>query len=187
MEGTIKSLHSYLRYLRTMEKKLRTHKITRHKGYVLGMLMAVALLSAAPGARHTQAAQTPGCSGTPTPAQTEGPYYKAGSPQRTSLLESNMGGTKIVITGVVYDRNCRAVANAWLDFWQADANGAYDNSGYRMRGHQFTDSTGRYRLETVIPGEYPGRTPHIHVKFRAPNGPVTTSQLYFPGEAGNAS
>ena len=163
---------------------MRTHRIA---GYAISMLTALALLVIAPGSRPAQAAQTPGCSGSLTPAQTEGPYYKAGSPQRSSLLEPNMGGTRIVISGVVFDKNCRAIANAWLDFWQADANGAYDNSGYRLRGHQFTDSSGRYRLETVVPGEYPGRTPHIHLKVSAPNGPTITSQLYFPGAAGNNS
>ena len=63
---------------------------------------------------------------------------------------------------------------------------AYDNAGYNFRGHQATDATGRYQLETVIPGLYPGRTRHIHVKVQAPNGPILTTQLYFPDEAANA-
>jgi protocatechuate 3,4-dioxygenase beta subunit len=42
-------------------------------------------------------------------------------------------------------------------------------------------------LKTAIPGLYPGRTRHIHVKAQAPNGPVLTTQLYFPDEARNAS
>jgi protocatechuate 3,4-dioxygenase beta subunit len=54
-----------------------------------------------------------------------------------------------------------------------------------MRGHQMTDAKGLYRLETVVPGEYPGRTPHIHVKVGIPGGEVITSQLYFPGVSGN--
>jgi hypothetical protein len=87
----------------------------------------------------------------------------------------------------VFDKNCQPIANAWLDFWQTDGNGAYDNSGYNMRGHQFTDASGRYRLETVVPGEYPGRTVHIHVKVKAPDGPTLTSQLFFPGVARNNS
>jgi protocatechuate 3,4-dioxygenase beta subunit len=70
--------------------------------------------------------------------------------------------------------------------WQADASGAYDNSGYRLRGHLFTDAQGRYRFETVVPGLYPGRTRHLHVKVQAPNGPILTTQLYFPGEPQNA-
>src|SRR3989442_10344733 len=135
-------------------------------------------------------AQTPSAScvaGRVTPPVTEGPFYKTGSPQRTSLLEPGMAGTKLTITGQVFTRGCRPVAGAWLDFWQADAQGKYDNAGYRLRGHQVTDGAGRYTLLTVMPGEYPGRTPHIHVKVRAPNGPVLTTQLYFPGAAGNQS
>ena len=74
---------------------------------------------------------------------------------------------------------------ALLDFWQADDAGAYDNAGYRLRGHQFADDQGRYSLETIVPGLYPGRTRHIHVKVQAPNQPMLTTQLYFPGEPSN--
>jgi protocatechuate 3,4-dioxygenase beta subunit len=58
--------------------------------------------------------------------------------------------------------------------------------GYRLRGHQFTNEEGRYTLETILPGVYPGRTRHIHVKVQAPNQPVLTTQMYFPNEPGNA-
>ena len=121
-----------------------------------------------------------------TPSQTEGPFYKANTPQRTSLIEQGMGGTKLIVTGYVLSPDCRPVPGAWLDFWQADDRGEYDNTGFRMRGHQFTDNAGVYYLETVMPGLYTGRTRHIHVKVRAPNGPTLTTQLYVPGEAQNA-
>ena len=67
----------------------------------------------------------------------------------------------------------------------ANAKGEYDNTGYTLRGHLYTDASGRYQLETIVPGLYPGRTEHIHVKVQAPNGPVLTTQLFFPGVAGN--
>ena len=118
---------------------------------------------------------------------TEGPYFTANSPERASLLEAGMPGTKLVVTGYVYDTNCQPVANALLDFWQANANGEYDNSGYTLRGHQFTDANGRYELTTVVPGLYPGRTEHIHFKMQAPNGKLITSQLFFPGVQQNDS
>jgi protocatechuate 3,4-dioxygenase beta subunit len=120
-----------------------------------------------------------------TVALTEGPYFKAGSPERTSLLESNTEGTKLVLSGYVLATDCSPVAHALLDFWQADAKGQYDNSGYTLRGHQFTDATGHYQLTTIIPGLYPGRTEHIHVKVQAPGGPVLTTQLFFPGVTEN--
>lgn len=123
----------------------------------------------------------------PTLAQTEGPYYTPNTPERASLLEAGMAGTKLVLTGTVFTTGCAPVGRALLDFWQADDAGQYDNVGFRLRGHQFTDGQGRFRLETVVPGLYPGRTRHIHVKVQAPNRAVLTTQLYFPGEARNAS
>jgi protocatechuate 3,4-dioxygenase beta subunit len=120
-----------------------------------------------------------------TPASTEGPYFTAGSPERASLVETGMPGTVLVLSGYVLTIDCQPVANAKLDFWQADANDAYDNQGYSLRGHQFTDENGFYQLTTVIPGEYPGRTEHIHFKVQAPGGAKLTSQLYFPGVIAN--
>jgi protocatechuate 3,4-dioxygenase beta subunit len=83
--------------------------------------------------------------------------------------------------------DCKPLARALLDFWQADANGQYDNSGFKLRGHQYTDASGGFSLQTVVPGLYPGRTRHIHVKVQAPNGRLLTTQLFFPGESRNAS
>ena len=131
------------------------------------------------------AASTGACPTQLTPAQTEGPYFKPGSPARTSLIESGMAGTRLVLSGRVLTPACAPVAGATLDFWQADAAGSYDNSGYRLRGHQLTDAVGRYSLETILPGEYPGRTEHIHVKLGAPGKAVLTTQLYFPDVARN--
>jgi protocatechuate 3,4-dioxygenase beta subunit len=123
----------------------------------------------------------------PTITETEGPYFKPKSPERASLIESGMAGTPLVVRGVVMTRSCKPVAGALLDFWQADDAGSYDNVGFRLRGHQFTDAQGVYRLETIVPGLYPGRTRHIHVKVQAPSKPILTTQLYFPGERRNAA
>ncbi len=123
----------------------------------------------------------------PTVSNAEGPYYKSGAPERTVLVESGMPGTRLLLTGQVLTTDCRPVAGAQLDFWQADDRGEYDNVGYILRGRQVADEMGRYRLETILPGRYPGRPPHIHVKVNAPGGPVSTTQIYFEGEPGNES
>jgi protocatechuate 3,4-dioxygenase beta subunit len=134
-------------------------------------------------------APTPACGpdARRTPAQTAGPYFLPRSPLRASLVEPGLPGTRIVVEGSVLGTDCRPLRGALLDFWQADADGEYDNAGYRLRGHQFTDDAGRYRLETIVPGQYGGRTRHIHVRVEAPGRPSLTTQLYFPGEAANAS
>ncbi len=91
-----------------------------------------------------------------------------------------------MVSGTVRGTDCRPIPKVLLDFWQADDGGGYDNAGYRLRGHQFSGDGGQYRLETVLPGLYPGRTRHIHVKAQAPHQPILTTQLYFPGEQDNA-
>jgi protocatechuate 3,4-dioxygenase beta subunit len=130
---------------------------------------------------------TPACAESDdiTPPQTAGPFYKPRSPERKSLLEPGIQGTRIVLEGNVRSTKCKPIQRALIDFWQADGNGAYDNTGFRLRGHQFADSAGKYRLETVVPGVYPGRTRHFHVRVQAPNRPALTTQLYFPGEPEN--
>ncbi|WP_214411205.1 dioxygenase family protein [Sphaerisporangium fuscum] len=119
-----------------------------------------------------------------TREQTEGPYFKPNSPLRSTLPGS---GTPLTVSGYVFGVNCQPLANVLLDFWQADNNGAYDNVGFNFRGHQFTDAQGAYKLTTIVPGLYPGRTRHIHVKAQAPNKPILTTQLYFPGEPRNST
>jgi protocatechuate 3,4-dioxygenase beta subunit len=158
----------------------------------IALALPAALGTTVFGSRDAAAAPlipTPACGDDddddPTPRQTEGPYFTPNSPKRASLLESGMAGTRLIVAGMVLTRSCRPVANALVDFWQCDDAGDYDNSGYRLRGHQFSDAKGVYRFETIVPGLYPGRTRHIHVKVQAPGQRVLTTQLYFPHERRN--
>jgi protocatechuate 3,4-dioxygenase beta subunit len=118
--------------------------------------------------------------------QTEGPFFKPSSPERAELIEPGMAGQPIELVGFVLTRNCKPVANALVDLWQADDKGDYDNSGFRLRGHQRADGEGRYRFRTIVPGAYEGRTRHLHIKVAPPAGRLLTTQLYFPGEPKNA-
>ncbi|NUR28967.1 MAG: hypothetical protein HOV83_24515, partial [Catenulispora sp.] len=74
-------------------------------------------------------ALTPAChdGDEPTIEQTEGPYFEPGSPQ-TTVLTGPGGGTPLTVSGVVYGLACQPIANALLDFWQADNAGVYDNT-----------------------------------------------------------
>ena len=137
--------------------------------------------------RKNSLSPTPACDDgdEPTLAQTEGPYFTPNSPLRTNFREAGMAGTAIVLTGQVLTRSCRPVADVLVELWHADDAGRYDNEGFRLRGHQMTAQDGIYRFETIVPGIYTGRTRHFHVKYQAPNQPVLTTQLYFPGEPGN--
>lgn len=127
---------------------------------------------------------TPSCGDEPAPtiSQTEGPFFSPGSPERHDLVESATDGKRLTLAGLVTDRDCRPIPGALLEIWHADEHGAYDNSGYRYRGHQFTDGSGRWWFATVVPAAYPGRTRHYHFKVQRPGSSVLTTQLYFPGE-----
>ena len=140
----------------------------------------VAGTSAAPAA--TVACTAPA---TPTIAQTEGPYYKPGAPQNADLAAGGMAGTRLTLTGLVVDASCTGIAGAKVETWQADSAGSYDNSGTTLRGWVLTDADGRFTIHTIVPGEYPGRTEHIHVKVTPPGGATLTTQVYFPGSAAN--
>lgn len=134
-----------------------------------------------------QLVPTPACGEAgPTPAQTEGPFFTPGTPlKRDFTADAAGGGTRIAIAGYVLTRDCEPVPGALVELWHADDDGEYDNDGFRLRGHQFADAQGRWWFETIVPGLYPGRTRHFHVKVQRSGGPVLTTQLYFPGEAAN--
>ncbi|WP_242889631.1 dioxygenase family protein [Actinomadura litoris] len=162
----------------------------------VGALAVPAALSAAgpasarvrPEAGQRLLTPTPKCTdgdSTATPSQMEGPYFKPNSPERADLTTPGMPGTKLTVSGIVYSQSCKPINRALLDFWQADNYGNYDNSGFTLRGHQYTDAQGRFTLTTIVPGLYPGRTRHIHVKLQAPGRSILTTQTYFPNEPRN--
>jgi protocatechuate 3,4-dioxygenase beta subunit len=130
---------------------------------------------------------TPSChdGDEPTLPEIEGPFFKPRSPKRSDLREG-VNGRPIELSGFVLTRSCRPVAGVLMDLWQADDNGDYDNKGFNLRGHIFTDAAGRYAFQTIVPGLYPGRTRHFHLKVQMPRKPVLTTQFYFPDEPYNA-
>jgi len=134
--------------------------------------------------RGQEIAPTPECrdNDPPTLPEIEGPFFKPRSPERADLTAPPGRGRLTELSGYVLTRGCRPVSRALLELWHADDAGEYDNRGFRYRGHIFTDAQGRYRFRTIMPGLYPGRTRHYHLKVQAPTRPILTTQLYFPNE-----
>ena len=122
----------------------------------------------------------------PTLAKQQGPFYSPKTPQRSVLVAANTPGTRLKLSGRVLTPDCQPVPGAALDFWQADAEGNYDNTGFHLRGHQQSERDGAYALETVKPAPYWAfpihRTPHLHVKVHGKGMKRLTTQLYFPDE-----
>ncbi|MEJ7762783.1 MAG: hypothetical protein WKF80_08310, partial [Thermomicrobiales bacterium] len=126
-----------------MDQLVRT-RLTRRQVQRLAMVLpaplALAVLSGRSAgivAARTDDDATPGASpapdGTPTLAptpdclddddlaetqeQTEGPYFTPDSPERTSLIEDDMAGTHLLLSGYVYASGCEPVPDALIEFW----------------------------------------------------------------------
>jgi protocatechuate 3,4-dioxygenase beta subunit len=162
--------------------------VSRRRVLAGGIATATGLvLSAHEAFAQQDRAPTPGCQDgdEPTIPETAGPYFKPQSPLRSDLREPGIVGRRVELSGQVLTRACRPLAGALVDLWHANDHGEYDNKGFRLRGHLFTDSEGRYAFHTILPGLYPGRTRHYHVKVQAPAAALLTTQFYFPNEERN--
>jgi protocatechuate 3,4-dioxygenase beta subunit len=112
----------------------------------------------------------------PTRPDALGPFYVASAPERSKT------GQGLVVSGRVRSASgCVPLAGARLEWWSANRDGEYDEA---HRATQITDRDGRYRYETDVPGRYPGRPPHLHLKITAPGHRTLVTQLYpKPGES----
>jgi catechol 1,2-dioxygenase len=155
------------------------------------VLLAAAALVPAPG--------TASGACTPTPPNAQGPFYLPDAPFVERLDRPDDTGPRVELAGrVLVLPDCRPVAGAVLDIWQASAGGVYYNlekrtrpADYRLRGRVRTGPDGSFHIVTVRPGPYgpdPGspRPSHIHVTVSAPGLIPLTTQVYFPGDPNNA-
>src|SRR5262249_24606367 len=150
------------------------------RGFLLstGILAAGWELSRADAVLSRELAPTPFChdSDEPTVRQTEGPFFKPKSPERSDLREPGTKGSRFELSGFVLTRSCRPLREAVVDLWHADETGAYDNMGFRYRGHVITGPDGAFVFHTIMPAPYSGRTRHYHVKVQAPGSRLLTTQ-----------
>ncbi len=134
----------------------------------------------------------------PTPAQTEGPFYPVELPPDTDwdLLrlagsDHQALGTVTYVSGRILDRSGRPVPGTRVEIWQCDAKGRYRHpgdargprdDGFQGFGRVVTGADGGYRFRTIRPVPYPGRTPHIHFAVLPPQAPRLVTQMYVAGE-----
>ena len=131
-----------------------------------------------------------------TPSQTVGPFFHLGM----SWLCGDVAGPKALgarfaIEGVVLDGAGTPVADALIEVWQANAQGAYgstadlDFSGF---GRVATDETGRFRFVTMKPGRVLGpdgvmQAPHLTVAlFMRGLLRHLMTRIYFSDDPANA-
>ena len=137
-----------------------------------------------------------------TPTVALGPFYPDTKPDDTDAdltvvtgRSKRATGTPLYVSGRVLDIRGSPLAAAEIEIWQANAFGRYhhprdgDSSGaldpdFQGYGRLVTDSEGRYRIKTIKPPPYSGRTPHIHFNVASGRTRLTT-QMFFEGDKGN--
>jgi protocatechuate 3,4-dioxygenase beta subunit len=143
-----------------------------------------------------------------TPEQTEGPFYpikdqkdKDNDLTKVKGRKNQALGEVIIIKGKVLDEDCRPVANALVEIWQACATGRYNHPGdpntakldpdFQYWGRAITNEKGEYSFKTIKPGHYQAtstwmRPAHIHLKVHRRGFEELTSQVYFEGDKYNS-
>lgn len=127
-----------------------------------------------------------------TPEVTPGPYYVPNHLTRRNITDGQRGLALALRLTVEDHLSCLPISGADVELWHANAHGVY--SGFAgappasrfLRGHQRTDSAGLAMFDTIYPGWYSGRTPHIHLKVHVGGSVVHTGQLFFADALSNA-
>jgi len=134
-----------------------------------------------------------------TPSQTVGPYFALGltteqygypftSIAGPDLTTPDTEGTRITLTGQVFDGDGEPVSDAIIELWQADAAGRYpgegSNVGFTGFGRSGTgfDEALQFSFRTIKPGvSSTGDAPHINVvvMMRGALNHLFT-RIYFP-------
>jgi Dioxygenase len=140
-----------------------------------GALSSVALYACGadedprPGSAAEEVSALPDC--LLTPEQEEGPFYIDLGQVRRDIVEDRPGVPLALALTVVDAGTCEPIRDAAVDIWHCDALGVYSgepSEGSKgqtyLRGIQLTDGKGLAEFATIYPGQYPGRTTHIHVK-----------------------
>lgn len=131
-----------------------------------------------------------------TPSQTEGPFYPFDPiEERNDLLVPGHLGSRLELSGTVFDTFANPVPNAKVEIWQCDAQGIYlhprqrgDESfdpKFKGFGSVSTNDDGQYQFTTIVPVPYAWRPPHIHTKIFLEGTEKLTSQIYLADERGN--
>lgn len=137
-----------------------------------------------------------------TPPNALGPFYPAQKPDDSDAdltiiagHTQRASGTPLYTSGRVLDLQGRPLPDTSIEIWQANAFGRYHHPGdsdasgpldphFQAYGRLVTDAEGRYRIKTIKPPAYAGRTPHLHFNVASGRTRLTT-QMFFEGDAGN--
>ena len=95
-----------------------------------------------------------------TPNTLAGPFYRSDVPETPngSDLSRDGKGEPMTVTGRIRSTQGEAVGGAWVEVWQANAEGLYENQDpdrqpeFNLRGRIRADGQGGFSFRTVRPG-----------------------------------
>lgn len=119
--------------------------------------------------------------------------WAAATVSTLDLAPEGEPGEPMVLEGVVADAGGKPLAGVEVEAVQTGADGYYKRGPgglelgsrlARLKGRVTTGPDGRFRLETIRPGSYPGRSvpAHIHFRIDAPGFDREELTLYFEGD-----
>ena len=128
-----------------------------------------------------------------TQADGLGPFFVPEAPRQSDLCAAAGEAERLTVTGIITGApDCKPLAGAIIEIWQADAKGAYtqvtrerkDDPRCLLRATLSSGADGRYVFRSVLAGEYPGRPSHIHYRVSMKGYRTLVTQLYFGSERG---
>lgn len=104
------------------------------------------------------------------------------------LAPKDEPGEPLIVYGKILDKETKQpVNNASLFLYQTDSSGIYNTTGIdreaRIKGTVFSSETGCFKIQTILPGDYPGNknSRHLHYIINAPGYKELKSALFFKG------
>jgi catechol 1,2-dioxygenase len=146
-----------------------------------------------------------------TATAVEGPFYLRGMPELKSPCvlphRENEPGDVLIFSGTVRSTEGEALPGAIVDYWQADAEGAYshfnipkEKAPFNLRARVKADDYGRFEIQTWVPssyeipkggptgalikalGRHAWRPAHVHALVQHPECEDLTTQIFLQGD-----
>ncbi len=146
-----------------------------------------------------------------TATAVEGPFYLPGMPEMMSPCvlphRPNEPGDVLIFSGVVRSTDGKTLPGAIVDFWQADAEGAYshfnipeEKAPFNLRARVKADDHGRFEIQTWVPssyeipkngptgalvkelGRHAWRPAHLHALVQHPECEDLMTQIFLQGD-----
>jgi hydroxyquinol 1,2-dioxygenase len=166
-EALVRHLHAFVREVRPTQEEwmagieflTRTGQMcsaTRQEFILLSDTLGVSMLVDAINHARAEVA---------TETTVLGPFYLSGPPEMPlgTDISTSGKGDPMIVEGTVRDSSGAPVAGAWIDTWQADADGVYDvqrgggneTPALDLRARFRTDAEGRFWFRSITPCYYP--------------------------------